>query len=71
MNQSPYPYMMNPYMMNNGVSANTGKLTELEQRISRLERQVKRLEHKVFHNEFSTTSDYSVSPPKDKGMYMM
>ena len=51
MNQSPYPYMMNPYMMNNGVSANTGKLTELEQRISRLERQVKRLEHKVFHNE--------------------
>lgn len=72
MNQTPYSYMPNPYMPNNGiVPFNTESITELERRISRLERQVKRLEQRVFHSENINQNDYSTSPPKDKGMYMM
>ncbi len=71
MNQTPYSYMPNPYMINGMQPSNMESIAELEQRVSRLERQVKRLEHKVFHNENINQNDYSASPPKDKGMYMM
>ena len=72
MNQMPYSYMpnmQNPYMM--PPFANTEeKIEELQERINHLERQVRRLENKVFHDD-SQNYDYSKSPPKDSGMYMM
>lgn len=86
MNGMPYPYMQTGQMPNNFMPQmqtgqmpnsfmpqmqNMNPLTELEGRISRLERQVKRLENKVMGQEFGNQSDYSASPPKDSGMYMM
>lgn len=76
MNGMPYPYMQNNVsqgMPNNMIGQNPAMnhLMELENRISRLERQVKRLEAQVFQNAETNQSDYSASPPKDSGMYMM
>lgn len=76
MNGMPYQYPgpnMMPQMPNNFLpqNPNTNNIIELENRINRLERQVKRLEEKVFRTEEITQNDYSASPPKDSGMYMM
>lgn len=68
---------MPPYMQNQQFpypqfpsSANQNIIMELEERVSRLERQVKRLENKVLKPTIQE-EDYSLSPPKDTGMYMM
>lgn len=76
MNGMPYQYSapnMIPQMPNNFLppNLNTNNLMELENRTNRLERQVKRLEEKVFRTEEIMQNDYSASPPKDSGMYMM
>jgi len=72
----PYPYIPNMptgQLPNNGMPQmqNMNPLTDLENRMSRLERQVKRLENKVLGEKLEEKNDYSASPPKDSGMYMM
>ncbi len=74
MNGMQNPYIMNPFIQNNPIPPNETMQwkIELEQRISRLERQVKRLENKILkENNATDQNDYSASPPKDSGMYMM
>lgn len=73
MNGMQNPYVMNPFMQNNPMTPpnQMNVVTELEQRISRLERQVKRLENKILKEGSKEQEDYSTSPPKDSGMYMM
>ncbi len=76
MNGMPNPYMPNgamPQIPNSLIPQppSINQLLELEDRIKRLERQVKRLESKVFKNEEHGQNDYTASPPKDSGMYMM
>ena len=76
MNGMPYPYIPNMptgQLPNNGMPQmqNMNPLTDLENRMSRLERQVKRLENKVLGENLEEKNDYSASPPKDSGMYMM
>ena len=76
MNGMPYPYPgsnMMPQIPNQFLppNPNMNNLRELQERILRLERQVKRLEAKVFKADEMIQNDYSASPPKDSGMYMV